>query len=213
MSQARPGEMPTIDARVTARSELYITFARLLSHPTREVLDSFVSGQFERTIEGLMSDAGYQAAPREGSGTIGSARDIEIYYASAFEAGLPKVSLREANYIRDGEKILYEDLFRFYDHFGLDTSSGALRESPDHIAVELEFMHYLTWLEAGSGKRVGPFRRAQKDFLARHLDHWVGELADRLEQKGAPPPYPLVARLSADFVTAECSRLDVSKGS
>lgn len=210
MSQTLSDEAAIADARVMARSTLYSTFAKFLSHPTKEVLDTLGSGQFEANIEDLMSEAGYRVTSRERFRATGSARDIEIFYASAFEAGLPKVSLREANYIRDGEKILFEDLFRFYDHFGLDTSSGALREWPDHIAVELEFMHYLTWLEAGADKSANPFRLAQKDFLSRHLSHWVGALADRLEQKGTPPPWPQVARLLADFVAAESSRLEAS---
>lgn len=208
MPGARAQEAPDTDTRMKARNALYSAFAKSLSHPTEELLDAFVSQRFESNIEGLMTSAGYPVTPRERSGVIGSAQDIEIFYASAFEAGLPKVSLREANYIRDGEKILFEDLFRFYDHFGLDTSSGRLREWPDHIAVELEFMQYLTWLEADAGDGKAALRRAQRDFLTRHLGHWTGKLAQRLEQKDAAPPYPLVARLLADFVTAEIAMLE-----
>lgn len=208
MSQIRSEEAPIADTGAAARSTLYRRFAEFLSHPTEEVLDILVSGKFEKDIEGLMKEAGYAAAPREPAGVTGSAQDIEIFYASAFEAGLPKVSLREANYTRDGEKILFEDLFRFYDHFGLDTSSGALREWPDHIAVELEFMHYLTWLETDVEDGKVALRRAQKDFLTRHLSHWVGALADRLEQKAAAHPYPRVARLLQDLVVAEIAMLE-----
>lgn len=208
MSQARTDEAPGADTRAVARSTLYRSFAGFLSHPTKAVLDTFVAGQFERDVEGLMNEAGYTVTPREPCGVTGTAQDIEIYYASAFEAGLPKVSLREANYIREGEKILFEDLFRFYDHFGLDTASGALREWPDHIAVELEFMHYLTWLEADVDDGKVALRRAQKDFLIRHVSHWVDELADRLEQKAAAVPYPRVARLLEDFVVGEIAMLE-----
>jgi DMSO reductase family type II enzyme chaperone len=205
MSQSAPDEVLEKDARAAARSTLYSTFAKALSHPSDEVLAAFTSGKFESDVQGLMALAGYEPCVNGLPGISGEPRDIDLAYATAFEAGLPKVSLREVNYVREGEKVLFEDLFRFYDHFGLDTSSGTLREWPDHIAVELEFMHYLTWLEGRTQdlQSVTALRRAQQDFLIRHLGHWVLELADRLEQKAIIAPYPAVARLLAGFVAAE----------
>lgn len=208
MSQTRADTLPNPDTALAARSMLYALFAKALSHPDKDILADFVSGQFDADVKGLMQEAGYSAAPGKVTTGTGAAHDMDIAYATAFEAGLPKVSLREANYVREGEKVLFEDLFRFYDHFGLDTSSGTLREWPDHIAVELEFMHYLTWLEAEQGTKGAPLRLAQRDFLAHHPGHWAGPLADRLAEKIAPAPWPDVARLLADFIAAETDMLE-----
>lgn len=191
------------DTALAARSMLYALFAKALSHPDEILLADFLSGRFEADVEGLMGEAGYVAGPGIRIEPTASAHELKVAYASAFEAGLPKVSLREANYAREGEKKLFEDLFRFYDHFGLDTSSGTLREWPDHIAVELEFMHYLTWLEAEPGENRKPLRLAQRDFLTRHLGVWIEELAARLESKEILSPWPQVARLLVTFITEE----------
>lgn len=190
-----------------ARSTLYSLFAKALSHPSDEILAGLTSGQIETDIRTLMEEASYPAPHGQEEKITFSADDLEVAYASAFEAGLPKVSLREAHYIREGEKVLFEDLFRFYDHFGLDTSSGTLREWPDHIAVELEFMHYLIWLDAQPGSNKEALRLAQKDFLAHHLGHWTEPLAVRLKEKSAPQPWPHIAKLLADFVAAETDML------
>jgi putative dimethyl sulfoxide reductase chaperone len=193
-------------AKLEARSTLYALFAKALSHPSDEILDGFASGTFADTVAQLLKSAGVTNKTHPIAAKTGpnfSTSDIRTAYTSAFEAGLPKVSLREINYVREGEKILFEDLFRFYDHFGLDTSSGALREWPDHIAVELEFMHYLTWLEASTINNRQPLRLAQQDFLARHLGHWVEELGNRLEQKKIAAPYPEIAVHLVNFIGAE----------
>lgn len=199
----------SVDTVLAARSSLYSLFAKALSHPSEDVLADFVSGQFDADVTGLMQEAGYEPSAEAGVALTNSPHDLEVAYATAFEAGLPKVSLREANYIREGEKVLFEDLFRFYDHFGLDTSSGALREWPDHIAVELEFMHYLTWLEADTSASANsaPLQLAQRDFLERHTGAWAEELATRLEQKNIPAPWPGIAQLLVTFITQENSML------
>lgn len=191
-------------AKLEARSELYALFAKALSHPSDEILNAFASGDFDDTVAHLMENAG-GSLPTLSADTAPcpSPEEIKIAYTSAFEAGLPKVSLREANYVREGEKVLFEDLFRFYDHFGLDTSSGALREWPDHIAVELEFMHYLTWLEATTKSNKEPLRQAQQDFLTRHVSHWIEEFCKRLEDKNISAPYPKLARQLAHFLVSE----------
>ena len=203
MAQAEVKSTP--NPKTAARCSLYSLFAKALSHPSKEVVEGLISGQLEEAIRSLMEDLDYKISHQDRTPITSSAADLEVAYASAFEAGLPKVSLREAHYIQQGEKVLFEDLFRFYDHFGLDTSSGGLHEWPDHIAVELEFMHYLTWLEAEPGSNRQALRRAQRDFLALHLGPWAKPLAQRLTEKSAPPPWPVLAHLLADFVSGEIS--------
>jgi TorA maturation chaperone TorD len=46
---------------------------------------------------------------------------------------------------------------------------------PDHVTVELEFMHYLAHQEAQARETGGDeesYLRAQRDFLERHLHGW-----------------------------------------
>lgn len=83
-------------------------------------------------------------------------------------------SLREASYTEEDHSALFEELSRFYGFFGLGRRERS--ELPDHISVELEFMHFLTHLEAEQAEDEAEresLRRAQADFLTRHLSRLV----------------------------------------
>lgn len=93
-------------------------------------------------------------------------------YMAAFDQGASSsaLSVRESTYVEIDSSGLFEELVRFYEHFGLRRNEDA--DLPDHIGVELEFMHFLCELEHHAvleGQDVAPVRRAQRDFIDRHL--------------------------------------------
>ena len=107
------------------------------------------------------------------AGAQGSAFGISgADYNDAFDPSINDggCSLREGAHVEDDQSALFEELMRFYEFFGLARGEGA--EMPDHLSVELEFMHYMTHLESlssGSPDDIASIRRAQQDFLTRHL--------------------------------------------
>lgn len=93
-------------------------------------------------------------------------------YLECFDQATSKTacSLYEGSYNHSERNTLFEELLRFYNFFGLHRAEAA--ELPDHIGVELEFMHYLSFLEYSAitrGEETGGLKSAQKDFLKRHL--------------------------------------------
>lgn len=79
-------------------------------------------------------------------------------------------SLYEGSYGTRERTALFEELVRWYDLFGLSREEQA--DLPDHISVQLEFMHFLTFLEGRHAKDQETrrsLRKAQSDFLERHL--------------------------------------------
>ena len=98
--------------------------------------------------------------------------DAKTEFLDAFEPSISKTacSLYQSAHSKREQTSLYEELIRWYDHFGLQRKAKA--ELPDHISVELEFMHFLSYREhlAGSdADAVKTLRRAQKEFLEKHL--------------------------------------------
>lgn len=97
----------------------------------------------------------------------------KVDYTEAFDPAASPVacSIREYTYNQDIHATsLNEELLRFYQYFGLGRAPGALM--PDHISVELEFMQFLNQLQAAAEKRdedLTPLKKAQRDFLERHL--------------------------------------------
>lgn len=101
------------------------------------------------------------------------------------------------------EPALWEDLLRYYRYFGLDFARRTGGAPPDHLLLELEFMHYLGFLETALAGSRDDLRRAQRDFLARHLARWTGALAARLAAQAADGPYGALSALLHDFVRAD----------
>ena len=104
-------------------------------------------------------------------------------YTDAFDPSVSRqaCSLRERAYTEEDQSALFEELMRFYSFFGLKRADHA--EMPDHLSVELEFMHYLTYLEhqaAGQPAELVSIRRAQQDFLSRHVLRLVQGISDTL---------------------------------
>ena len=113
--------------------------------------------------------AGFAAAfhyPEEG-GWLTGAEFLEAFDpASNSEA----TSLHEASYVDYEASTLFEELVRFYEHFGLRRREKA--ELPDHLGIELEFMHFLCELALTARSRdenVNAVIAAQRDFVDRHI--------------------------------------------
>lgn len=105
-------------------------------------------------------------------------------YNDAFDPGVTEgaCSLREGAHIEDDASALFEELMRFYTFFGLEREEGA--EMPDHLSVELEFMHFLTHLEtqvADSPEDLASVQLAQHDFITRHLSRLVKAVRSKLK--------------------------------
>ena len=79
------------------------------------------------------------------------------------------------------------------------------KSSPKYLLVELEFMHYLTFLEAGAGDGHEGLRRGQQDFLSRHLARWLPALRTALAEDPEAMPYSVVMDAVVRFVGADAT--------
>jgi len=105
---------------------------------------------------------------------------------------------------------LLSDIAGFYRAFGLDLSDGA-HERPDHLAVELEFLHFLCLKEAHAlehhgSEQVELCRDAQVKFLRDHLLPWAPSFARRLQQAAGDGFYQRLGALMAAFLSTEAGR-------
>jgi len=109
---------------------------------------------------------------------------LKSEYSGLFEVGTkgPPVPIREDLH-RNQPAGVREDIVRFYEFFGYGLEEK-FAWSPDHLSIELEFMHFLCYQEAElcnqEGGDVMSFQLAQSDFSERHLVNWVSELAERV---------------------------------
>jgi DMSO reductase family type II enzyme chaperone len=197
-----------------ARSGAYRVFAEIVAYPDADFVEWVECGGL---IEALRShleaispslcgnDAGWEALGRPGSED-----ELAVEYTRLFETGAkgPPCPLYGGLYGGTRMKVM-EEAVRFYNHFGL-TLSGAPRELPDHLATQLEFIHYLAYREAETlqeGEDAGPYRRAQRDFLDRHLGSWIPTLCERLRKEKAEPFFAATFERLADLLAWDVARL------
>jgi DMSO reductase family type II enzyme chaperone len=101
------------------------------------------------------------------------------------------------------------DIAGFFRAFGLELAD---RERPDHISVELEFMHFLTYKEAYAVIHHGPSkarlcREVQRKFMQDHLGRWAFQFAKRLREKAGEGYFGCVASLVEALLSAEIAFL------
>lgn len=94
-----------------------------------------------------------------------------------------------------------------YREAGLTLAPGSL-QVPDHIGLELQFMHHLCACEAGALSRgengeAAVWRARQAAFLRDHLLPWVPAFCARMDTQGIHLFYRLIARLTRAFLGSE----------
>jgi TorA maturation chaperone TorD len=97
------------------------------------------------------------------------------------------------------------DIKKRYREEGLDI---CLKEVPDHIAIELEFMYFLVFKEVNAIRNhesasTASYLEKQKDFLESHLGVWVFEFADKVAANAQSDFYRDLAGLTKSFVTRD----------
>lgn len=139
------------------------------------------------------------------------AADIEALkgeYSGLFEVGSqgPPAAIRE-DLLAGGRAGTREDLVRFYDFFGYRLDER-FAWAPDHLSVELEFMHFLCYHEAADAAGRLSWQFGQADFAARHLANWVPQLAAAVAGLASGSYYGRVLDMLRDFVTADLAWQD-----
>ncbi len=115
-------------------------------------------------------------------------------------------------YLEDTSRVMGNstmDVRNNYKEEGLDIG---LKEAPDHIAIELEFMYFFIFKEIeairNSDSVSAPsYLKKQKVFLETHLGIWVSEFADNVEANAQTEFYKNLARLTKSFVTKDLKSL------
>jgi len=100
-----------------------------------------------------------------------------------------------------------------YREDGLEVAAG-FNGTPDHIAVELEFMHFLVVKEldalfAKQLDRAQNFRQKQRAFLQRHLAAWVPNFSRSVEEQAQTQFYRELAATTRMFIESD---LDQCRG-
>lgn len=212
----------TATADPVARSRVYRLLADVFRYPDVERFEELRSGEYFSCLAALLDSLPHaRLSPGEKRETAERLDDelapiefgdYETRFIMTFDVGAPRPPCPPYEGVyRDGiprQKRLLA-ITTFYKHFGLKMSEEEYtHELPDHIAAELEFMHFLTFKEAQAREAsdedlVRGYVLAQRDFLARHLTLWLPMFAERLATAGKCATFGLLANLCAGFIDKE----------
>lgn len=189
------------------RSQIYRFLADAFLYPTDNWLEDLP------LLEAILKDLGLAGSDvGRWDGAIADLPSLQAEHRRVFgltgslcyetELGLP-------HEFRQSQELA--DIAGFYRAFGFGMG-GRVRERPDHLAAELEFMHGLALKEAwayeqGIIEQAEVCADAQRKFLEAHLGRWIEPLTDSLARLAKDGPYVALARFAADFIRADADRL------
>ncbi len=240
----KPGS-PDLDAASTenmailalARANVYNLLAGVYAEPpSARLVQSIVDG----ALPSALRDAGLDrwAAELEGrvDGKNGRTLDqeMEIEYARLFSVPGPDgVAPYQSLYLvheddlvpkpnggRSHRRLLWGGstvaVQRAYSEAGL-TVGGELRDVPDHIGLELQFMHHLCSREAealnsGMCGEAEESVRQQRRFLENHLLLWLDAFCQAVSCATDHPFYQAMAALTLAFVHSDAQEIGASPG-
>lgn len=92
----------------------------------------------------------------------------------------------------------YNAVKKLYQEAGVRNN---IKELPDHIGLELEFLHFLCIKENWNNKQEAlRYLRLEKRFLEEHLLKWVNQLCDTMAANAGTDFYKGLAKITKIFV-------------
>ena len=106
------------------------------------------------------------------------------------------------------------DISGIYKAYGIEIEKNATTSRWDHVAVELEFLHFLTYklayaIENGSKEEQESRLSAKKKFLHAHIGRWIKAFSVSVIKKSPEDFYRQAATLATAFVHIEMTKLSV----
>ena len=240
-AQVSPKDAPAVE-RALSRSKLYLLLSWSYLFPEDdEFLDYLQSGEFvedgraalenlTQSLEGqggleakesLEAIAGHLDAIEEwvnSEGTNWNLQDLRDdhrrVFSNVISLDCPPYETLFGNDHVFGQSYTMGDIAGFYNAFGLQLSND-IHERIDHLSVELEFIHYLSYKESYALIHDGPEKLktvvdAEKRFVKEHVGRWVPLFSGMLKRKADYGFYKSLADFTSDWVAFEVAYLGVT---
>lgn len=210
-------DVMTPEDRARARSALYRLLGHSFNFPTLDFYKVVESGEFFATIRRMLNALprleSAQSLEDKLSGVPPGFEEFCAEYVRLFDVGSgrgkPPCPLYEGEYATRPRLDVMEELVRFYGFFDLALSQQD-RELPDHLSVELEFLHYLAFRESDALARCtdpSSYQLAQADFIERHAGQWLPIMRGKLETQAPLPFFAWLVGLTTDVLRADLGYL------
>jgi len=112
----------------------------------------------------------------------------------------------------DDNRIMGDSTLDVQNRYKNEGLKVILKDAPDHIAMELEFMYYLSGNEAEASninnlEIVQSYKQKQLSFLQDHLASWLPSFVEKVQKHAQTDFYKNLAHLTNTFVQNDMAEL------
>ncbi len=185
------------------RRESYRLLAQCYYLPDEELIE---------TLEQSEELAGWRRGGGGNSWTVGDIDSLKIDYTRLSMGPYRLLAPPYGSvYLEKTRRVMGDstmDAKQRYQEAGLNLT---LKEAPDHVAIELEFMYYLICREIEAivnynESDIALYLKKQKDFLQNHLGKWVSKFTDNISANAETVFYQNVAHITESLVTEDLAQ-------
>ncbi len=145
-----------------------------------------------------------------------STEDLSVEYAQLFVGPFElKAPPYGSVYLDGGGRTMGDstiEVQKIYKESGLSLADD-FNELPDHMAVELEFMHFLSFqehrlIECGETENALQYLKKEYAFLANFLGSWVSPFCNRIRQNTDNKFYQLLSTIVDAFIACDLRHME-----
>lgn len=143
------------------------------------------------------------------SGYLDSLQDFEplmIDYSKLFVGPFELLAAPYGSvYLEESGKLMGNSTTNVEELYAQEGIKVEIKEVPDHIAIELEFMYFLANRKVEAitimdENLIALYHQKQQSFLDIHLGSWIEEFTENVEKNAQTGFYRKLAQLTREFV-------------
>ena len=190
-----------------SRAESYKLLSQCFSLPDQNLLEN---------LKGVQPTAGSLWKELIGNAhELDGIDDLEIDYSRLFVGPFKLLAPPyESVYLGNGGQVVdfsTIEIQNLYLDEGIDVN---IKEVPDHIAIELEFMYYLvnkgiSAINDGADDRIQKNLNIQLTFLKEHLCCWISKLCKAVGENAQTDFYKSLSKITETFVLNDLTLLEL----
>ncbi|MCR4288916.1 MAG: molecular chaperone TorD family protein [Candidatus Scalindua sp.] len=207
-----------------AASQIYQFLSTCLLEPNKEALEMLNNKDYMSEVKSCISISGnnvmLEAFELLQKGLEGNdVENLEWGYRATFGGATVAMDCPPFEMYYSGSQIWQQtqdlaDISGIYKAYGIEMEEDSTTSRWDHVAVELEFLHFLTYklayaIENHSEEEQESCVSGKKKFLYAHIGRWIKAFSMSVVKKTPEEFYRQAATLASLFIHIEMVKLSV----
>lgn len=190
----------------TTRGNCFKLLAACFYEPDRELfIEERVCHNLQNLLDGWAAGASKAANKMNLNLKAANQDNLMVDHAALFVGPFELIAPPYGSvYLEKQRQVMGDSTMEVLQHYENAGLSVDVKDAPDHIAIELEFMHFLCMKEAessasGEEQDAEKFRELQRDFFLNALQ-WVPQFCSAIREGIASPFYMELANCLERFM-------------